>query len=382
MRVLILTSSTGGGHDMRAQALKAWAETEESKKYNFEMSVHSTLESTHPLYAFGVKLYNFIQKKSPRLHHPYFNYLEIASMHRNKRGILGKNKFRKLIDAYQPQIVLSTHAHLNHGFFALAREEIKSRLVCVTYCGELFGGYGFSKHWVNPESDLFIGAVPETCEAAARLGMAESKIWCGGFLLKPDFYNPPLNKNEKEDFIRNNLRLDSKKMILILSTGANSANNHMQFLKALIKQSTKPDVAALCGFNKEAHSNISLWAKQFADWQIIPMHYYDKMSTLLQCASAILTRPGTGTTSEAIVSACPLIFNTLGGVMPQEIITLKYCHKHSVGKVIKRADQLPGKINDWMNNPSAIENEKEKMRALQPEQHPLEILNKLHSLVT
>ena len=126
---------------------------------------------------------------------------------------------------------------------------------------------------------------------------------------------------------------------------------------------------------------ISSWEKQFANWQIIPMKYYDKMSTLLQCATAIVTRPGTGTTSEAIISACPLIFNTLGGVMPQEIITLKYCQKHGFGKIINRAKQLPVISKEWTNNPRAIEKEKEIMRALQPQQHPLDILKKLHSLV-
>lgn len=381
MRVLILTSSTGGGHDMRAHSLKAWMQSKDGEKYNFEVSVHPTLESTHPLYAFGVKLYNFIQKRSPRLHHLYFNTLELASMHRTKKGILGKNNFRKLINAYQPQIIISTHAHLNHGFFALAHEEIKSRLACVTYCGELSGGYGFSKHWVNPECDLFIGAVPETCEAATRLGIAESKTWCGGFLLKPDFYNPPLNKSEREDFLRNKLGVDPQQFNLILSTGANSANNHMLFLNAYKNQSPKPGIVALCGFNKSNHRMISSWEKQFANWQIIPMKYYDKMSMLLQCATAIVARPGTGTTSEAITSACPLIFNTLGGVMPQEKITLKYCQKHGFGKIINRAKQLPVISKEWMNNPRAIEKEKEIMRTLQPQQHPLDILKKLHSLV-
>ena len=101
MRILILTSSTGGGHNMRAEALKAWAESNEGKKYNFEVSVHSTLESTHPLYAFGVKLYNFIQKRSPYLHHLYFNYLELVSMHRNKEKILGKNNNTRTRDDFQ-----------------------------------------------------------------------------------------------------------------------------------------------------------------------------------------------------------------------------------------------------------------------------------------
>ena len=381
MRILILTSSTGGGHNMRAEALKAWAESNEGKKYNFEVSVHSTLESTHPLYAFGVKLYNFIQKRSPYLHHLYFNYLELVSMHRNKEKILGKNNFKTLIKSYRPQIILSTHAHLNHGFFSLAREEVKSRLACVTYCGELSGGYGFSKHWVNPKADLFIGAVPETCEAAKQLGFLEKKNWCGGFLLKPDFYKPPLTDKEKDKFVQNMLGTDSHKFNLILSTGANSANNHMKFLNAYKNQSSRPEIVALCGFNENTHSKISSWAKQFASWQIKPMKYYDNMSTLLQCASAIVARPGTATTSEAILSTCPLIFNTLGGIMPQENITVKYCQKHGFGKVINRTKQLPVISKNWMSHPRTIEEEKETMRTLQPKQHPLDILKKLYNLI-
>jgi hypothetical protein len=67
--------------------------------------------------------------------------------------------------------------------------------------------------------------------------------------------------------------------------------------------------------------------------------------------------------------------------MPQEKITLKYCQKHGFGEIINRAKQLPVISKEWMNNPRAIEKEKEIMRTLQPQQHPLDILKKLHSLV-
>ncbi len=369
MRILILTSSTGGGHNMRAQAFKAWAQTDDARKFNFEVSIHSALELTHPLYAFGVSLYNFIQKRSPRLHHLYFNYLELASMHRSKGRLLGKNKYRKLIKSYQPQIIISTHGHLNHGFFKMAQEGIKSPLACVTYCGELYGGYGFSKHWVNSECDLFIGAVPETCEAATQWGMPKDKNWCGGFLLKPEFYNHPT----KEEY--------NKNFKLILSTGANSAHNHLSFLKALKRAALKPEVTALCGYNKKSHRKIISWANQFSDWQITPLGYHENMNQLLQGASAILARPGTGTTSEAIVTGCPIIHNTMGGVMPQEYITLKYCQKHGFARTINRARQLPDMLKDWMNNPRTREDEKAKMEAVRPRQHPIDILEKIHHLI-
>ena len=77
----------------------------------------------------------------------------------------------------------------NHGYFEAARAFLgRDRVRCVTYCGELAGGYGFSRNWVNPEADLFIGPVAETCEAAIALGMPKEKTKVGGFLLRPEFY--------------------------------------------------------------------------------------------------------------------------------------------------------------------------------------------------
>ncbi len=70
MRVLILTSATGGGHNMRARSLRQWAARE---RPGWTVEIQEVLEATHGLYRFGVELYNVIQRSSPRLHHLYFN---------------------------------------------------------------------------------------------------------------------------------------------------------------------------------------------------------------------------------------------------------------------------------------------------------------------
>ena len=59
MKLLILSASTGGGHDMRAFALKHWW-----KELGLVAEVYHPLESASALYRFGTELYNFIQKKS------------------------------------------------------------------------------------------------------------------------------------------------------------------------------------------------------------------------------------------------------------------------------------------------------------------------------
>ena len=216
MKVLVLTSSTGGGHDMRARSFKAWAESEALSDMSLEVSLHESLEGTSPIYTFGVWLYNWIQRTLPGLHHIYFNVLEVLPSCRSGKCMPGKERFLKKLRAFKPDLVLSVHDHLNHGFFDLVRMAFpKNPPPCITYCGEYFGGYGFSRHWVNPKADHFFGAVQETCEAAAKLGMPPGHNDVGGLLLNPRFSAPKLSQEEKDNYIRDTWRLDPNKFILL-----------------------------------------------------------------------------------------------------------------------------------------------------------------------
>lgn len=380
-RVLVLTSSTGGGHNMRAYALKAWSETTEGRAIGLRVKVHHALEATHPVYSFGVTLYNRIQQFWPKLHHIYFNFLEHACMHDDPGKIWGKRRFVEMIRRERPDVIVSTHGHLNHGFIELAKQALPERPPkFVIYCGELAGGYGFSRHWVNPRADLFIGAVTETCEAASQIGMPDPANWVGGFLLKPAFYQERISEEARCRYIRDELGLDPAGFILVLSTGLNGANNHMRALRALELQKVRPQVVAMCGRKTETIEQILAWQREHPEFRIRPLPYYGKMHALLQSASAVVARSGTGTTSEAVMSRCPIIFNGVGGVMPQEMITVKYCRKRGFGEVLYRTHQLPGIVRRWMREPEALLDIRQKMAAFRPERDPIDILEKLRSL--
>ena len=230
MRVLVLTSGTGGGHIARAKAFKAWAE--ELRQWSVE--IYCALENTHSFYRFGVETYNLIQRCYPRLHHVYFNILELAHLHRFPRLILGSGRYLTALRDFSPDLIFSTHAHLNHGFFELARQEFADRPIrCVTYCGELSGQYGFSRHWVNPSADLFIGSVEDTSRFAVESGMSSTRTITGGFLLAPDFYRQPPDQDDCAMFIRQTLGFDPGMFTLLLATGPVGANNHVQYLRNL-----------------------------------------------------------------------------------------------------------------------------------------------------
>lgn len=378
MRVVILTSSTGGGHNMRARAFQEWSQTMPS--LDASVQLHRPLEKSHELYAFGVWLYNWIQRTAPFLHHVYFNFLEVVAIVRTSAP-LGAKKYRKILEELQPDVLLSVHDSLNHAFFEYARKVLgEDRVKCVTYCGELSGGYGFSRHWVNPSADLFIGAVPETCEAAIRWGMAPEKTQVGGFLLRRFFYDEPFDEAGRAAFIRQQLRLDPDEFILLLSASSRGAHNHVRFLDALQQRHIDAQIVLLCGKSQIAEHEISAWAKANSQARVRLLPHNTNVGKLMRSVSAIVARPGTGTTSEAIVSGCPLLLNCLGGVMPQEQITVKFCREHGLAQLIRSPDELAQTVAQWREQPERPAAIRQAMKKACPPMHPRDIVRTIAGL--
>ena len=379
MRVLLLTSSTGGGHNMRARSFQEWAVAE--PELDVSAQWHRPLENSSEIYAFGVWLYNWIHRTAPFLHHIYFNFLEVAPVARSGHP-LGAKKYRRMLEESRPDVIISVHDTLNHVFFDYARRVLgRDRVKCVTYCGELSGGYGFSRHWVNPEADLFIGAVPETCAAAVRWGMAPEKTRVGGFLLRKFFYEPAPDTAKREAFYRDELQLDPHEFTLLLSASSRGAHNHIHFLDEFHRRGLDIQVVLLCGKSPITERDVSGWATAHPKARVRLLPYNANVGQIMRCVSAVVARPGTGTTSEAIISGCPLLLNGLGGVMPQEHITVKFCLQRGVGRLIRNPRQLADIVAQWKDNPELPEQFRQAMRVACPPTHPRDILRAITALV-
>ncbi|MBG30625.1 MAG: UDP-N-acetylglucosamine--LPS N-acetylglucosamine transferase [Opitutae bacterium] len=321
MKILVLTSSTGGGHDSRARALRLWAESDEAKSAGLEaeVKIERPLEQGSSLYGFGTWLYNAIQKSCPRLHKLYFPFLEKAGLHRNSTAILGSKRYQQTVSEFAPDIVFSVHAHLNHAYCDLARKAMPARPpTFVIYCGELSDGVGFSRHWINPEADLFTGPLEETCEAARSRGMPEDKTFRAGFLLRPPFYHK-LPADQQADFIRRKWDLDPALPLLVLGTGANGVNRHLKAVAPYCSLAKPGQVVALCGSNERTRRALEALPESLGfELRALSTIDAEDMAPLLRSANLLFARPGAGTTSEAIVCGTPMLFDVSGGIMPQE----------------------------------------------------------------
>ena len=374
MKILVLTSSTGGGHDARAHALQLWAESEEAREAGLEAEVRieRPLEDGSRFYGFGTWLYNGIQKTCPRLHKVYFPFLEKANLHRRPKRILGAKRFREAVAAFAPDVVFSVHAHLNHGYRDLALQAMPSQPPAfVIYCGELADGPGFSRHWINPEADLLVGPLEETCEAALERGIPEKKLFRAGFLLRPPFFRK-LSPDEQANFVRRKWDIDPSRPLVVLGTGANGVNRHLKAVSPYRVLGKPGQVVALCGSNEGTLRALQALPDRLGfELRALPTIEAEDMAPLLRSADLLFARPGAGTTSEAIVCGTPMLFDVSGGIMPQE--------QNNLNLWEKRTGHCPITSDPTMVAEIAATGTRSVPYA--SDETPLRLLEKLHSIV-
>ena len=340
MNLLILSSSTGGGHDMRAFALKEWWT---SKGYDAE--VFHPLEETSALYRFGTKLYNFIQKRAPWCHSLYFKFLECANLHRSSRFLIGRNHFKSFIEDNKPEVLVSVHAHLNHAYLDITKQCFPESKFII-YCGEFADGKGFSRHWINPKADLFTGPFESTCETAIRKGMPPSKVQVGGLLLRQAFHTNS-DKVERNSKIKlKSMGINPGENFVTLGTGANGTNNHLRICREMnksLRNSNIKQIVALCGENRKLQKDLnSMHLGKGVKIIALLKVGAEEMVSLLSETCCLLARPGAGISAEALAMHTPIVFNICGGVMPQETNNLNYWKLHGCKtSIISKPEQFP-----------------------------------------
>jgi len=375
VRLLILTSSTGGGHDARAGAFSEWVRRH--PELGVEIETFAPLEASGPHYRIGLHLYHFVQVHWPRAHHLYFAFLEHAALHSRPWKLLGVRPFVAKLEHYRPDWVLSVHPHLNRGFLDLSREVLGARRVRTgTCCTELDGGYGFSRHWVNPASDAWIGATEPACAHARSLGMPAERTLRGGFVLRPDFYRPEPGETEHRAYLRESFGVEAERPTLLLATGAAGANNHLAFLDALDRAGLTLHVLALCAHRASLLERLRRWRPRRSGVVLTALPYTGEMPRLLRAVDALVSRGGSCTTSESLRSGCPLIVNALGGVMPQEGVTLRYLERFGLGRRVRRASELPAALRGALE-PGEAERERKRIAKALPPGDPRQILEYL-----
>ena len=349
VRILVLTSSTGAGHDARAQAFAEWCF--ELYRHDVEVRIEQMLEKSSGFFRMGVNFYNWIQKKSPWLHKGFYLFVELLSF-LNKRSVsFGRAYYETVLREYQPHLVFSVHDCLNRGYFQLARKILgPANVRCATYCGEFSGGFGYSVNWVEPSADLYVSRTATARDYAVNLGMPRERTRVRGHMMQPRHHTEVLKAEVRTAFIEEKLELRSDRFTVFLATGGNGANNHLDLLPKLLPYADRLQVVVICGRNREAYNQLVHWRTEHPELNCFVDGFSEEVHLLMQVSDAIVTRGGTTTCAKALHFRCPIIFNAIGGIMPQEELTVKYFRNGEGAELIGNAADFGRIIDSWMAN--------------------------------
>jgi processive 1,2-diacylglycerol beta-glucosyltransferase len=379
VRILVLTSSTGGGHDARAQAFAEWCF--QLYRHDVDVRIEQMLEKSSVVNRSGVSLYNTIQRRAPWLHKVFYALVELLS-YINRRSVrFGAPFYLGVLREYKPHLVFSVHDCLNRGYFQLARKTLGAGKVrCATYCGEFSGGWGYSRNWIEPTVDLYVSRTPTARDYAVKCGIPKERTRVRGYLMRPRSHLEVLNDAERREFRVKRLGLDPERFTVFLATGGNGANNHFALLPALLRYPDRTQAIIICGRNKETYNELMHWRTLHPEFACYIEGYSETVHLLMQVSDTIVTRGGTTTCAKALHFRCPIIFNAFGGIMPQEELTWKFFRNGAESEKVESAAEFGRIIDRWMNNPAAYTLEREKFLRLRYEEDPTVIIDELVAL--
>ncbi len=379
LRILVLTSSTGGGHDARAQAFAEWCF--QLYRHDVDVRIEQMLEKSSVLNRSGVRIYNRIQRSAPWIHKLFFALVELLSYVNRRSVVFGSAYFVEVVKGYKPHLIFSVHDCLNRGYFQVARQALGVNQVrCATYCGEFSGGWGYSRNWIEPSVDLYISRTPTASDYAKKCGIPVDRSRVRGNLMRPRAHLEVLNVPERREFRMKQLGLDPERFTVFLATGGNGANNHLELLPALAKHAHRVQAIIICGKNKETYNELIHWRATHPEFACFIEGYSETVHLLMQCSDVIVTRGGTTTCAKALHFQCPIIFNAFGGIMPQEELTWKFFRNGAGSEKIGDGADFARIISRWVAEPGSYTRVREQFLKLRYEEDPTIVIDELVAL--
>ena len=379
LRILGLTSSTGGGHDARAEAFAEWCF--QLYRHDVDVRIEQMLEKSSVVHRAGVNLYNRIQRGAPWLHKIFYALVELLSYINRSDVKLGAGYYVRVLREYRPHLVFSVHDCLNRGYFPLARKTLGPEKVrCATYCGEFSGGWGYSRNWIEPSVDLYVARTPTSRDFAVKGGIPPERTRVRGYLMQPRAHLETLSTPERRVFRVKRLGLHPDRFTVFLATGANGANNHAALLPALVRHADRIQAIIICGKNKETYNELIHWRALHPEFTCYIEGFSAAVHLLMQASEVIVTRGGTTTCAKALHFRCPIVFNAFDGIMPQEQLTWKFFRNGAASEKIENAAEFARIIDTWMGDPSAYQRARENFLQLRYEEDPTVLIDELVDL--
>lgn len=329
MKYLVLTASTGAGHNQAAKNLKIEIEKEEDTCIIFDL-----FKRPHNKDGFMVKSYEIMALAFPDA----YNFMYNISNNKYINNVVFKNAFmavcfnlKKVIDKEKPNIIIATHP------FAVA---IVSRLkeifnIDITFI-QIITDFKAHYTYIDKDVDAYITASDYTKDSIIQKGINENRVYT---------YGIPVNDEFRTTNFEN--RINNKNILIM---GGSLGINDMEYsVELILEKNMDVFLTIICGKNTSLQKRLTKnLKKHIISGRAKIYGFTDKINELMDESKLIITKPGGLTSSEAINKGLPMIipFSFVG----QEIENTSFLVESNVALEIKNIKDLPEYINLLMTD--------------------------------
>ena len=305
MRVLILSSNNGGGHNAVAQALKQAFEAR-GDRCRIEDCLSFISEDVSEAVA---KSHNFVYRHAPKLFDSGYRHTQKHSntfmKHHNGRRMLnlGRRNLGRTIQNGGYDAVICTHVFAS---IMLTDARAKYRLPVVT--GTVETDYTATPGTQAGNLDWYFIPAQSLKDGLAALGVPREKIVPSGIPVRDSFY---ASADRAAAMAR--LGLDAARRHLLVMGGSMGAGPVPELAAELARRLGADETAIIvCGTNRGMET--SLRSSYDGDARFRILGYEEDVAGLMDASDVLVTKPGGITVTEAAMKRLPMVLvNAVAG---------------------------------------------------------------------
>lgn len=357
-KILIFYGSYGGGHLSAAKSIRDYIEKNYSDS---QVELVDCVEYVNKLFnKLTTKAYKDFSKNARWIWKHLYYDSESGSLSRicNTINRLMAIKLNRLIQEFQPDLIISTHP-FSSQMCAILKE--KGKLNCKV--ATILTDYAPHNQWLVKSEfiDYYFVAQQGMVDDLVSRGVNKDKIHVTGIPLSSRF----LQSYNKQKFLEDYGLTSDKNTILFFAGGEFGFGKDKTFnrLKAIIDNLPNLQVVAVAGRNEKMKERFDELVKTTrTESNVKILSFTNQVPELMSVSDLVITKPGGLTTTESLASGLPLI--VIDPLPGQEEENAEFIENSGAGIWVKDSDNIESILLDIFNSPTKLEDMKSKARLI------------------
>ena len=357
-KIIVFYASYGGGHLSAARSIKEYIETNYE---DVDIRLIDCMEYVNKVVnKVTTTAYSEMAKKVPRAWGKVYWKSQagpLAQISLTSNKVLSI-KLNKLLQDFQPDIVISTHPF---GTQMCAYLKKQGKLNCKI--ATVMTDYAPHDQWLelNEYVDYYFVSHEEMKRQLNEKGIPKEKIFATGIPLSNKF----LLRYDKPDILKSFGLSPERKTVLFFGGGefGLGKSKTLKIFKTFVENNNNIQIVAISGKNEKMKENFEHLVTELDKQDYVKvLSYTDKVPELMSISDLVVTKPGGLTTTESLACGLPIV--VINPIPGQEEENAAYLEKNKVAIWIKGNDDVEEILNDLFSNQTKMREMKIRARLL------------------